>query len=119
MSSRSSLSCQRRGRPGAKSWSLPCSSPPTSCIRSSRMCAKSARKFQPTIWTCQRSCGARRKRPEALNSVRRGESRVAPSLFRSEEHTSELQSHSDLVCRLLLEKKKIRIRAQPYHQVDG
>src|SRR5438034_2554807 len=31
----------------------------------------------------------------------------APSLRRrSEEHTSELQSHSDLVCRLLLEKKK-------------
>src|SRR5476649_2724610 len=25
---------------------------------------------------------------------------------RSEEHTSELQSHSDIVCRLLLEKKK-------------
>src|SRR2546428_3845351 len=28
--------------------------------------------------------------------------------FRSEEHTSELQSRSDLVCRLLLEKKKKR-----------
>src|SRR5438034_11177381 len=28
------------------------------------------------------------------------------SAQRSEEHTSELQSHSDLVCRLLLEKKK-------------
>src|SRR5438034_5332634 len=28
---------------------------------------------------------------------------------RSEEHTSELQSHSDLVCRLLLEKKKKNI----------
>src|SRR5438034_7816554 len=27
--------------------------------------------------------------------------------FRSEEHTSELQSHSDLVCRLLLEKKNV------------
>src|SRR5438034_1602702 len=26
--------------------------------------------------------------------------------IRSEEHTSELQSHSDIVCRLLLEKKK-------------
>src|SRR5437773_8376842 len=26
--------------------------------------------------------------------------------YRSEEHTSELQSHHDLVCRLLLEKKK-------------
>src|SRR5438034_8873196 len=30
----------------------------------------------------------------------------APVRSRSEEHTSELQSHSDLVCRLLLEKKK-------------
>ena len=28
------------------------------------------------------------------------------TIERSEEHTSELQSHSDLVCRLLLEKKK-------------
>src|SRR5438034_6710447 len=28
---------------------------------------------------------------------------------RSEEHTSELQSHSDLVCRLLLEKKKQQV----------
>src|SRR5260221_8976492 len=38
---------------------------------------------------------------------------LAPDLhalgIRSEEHTSELQSHSDLVCRLLLEKKKIDI----------
>src|SRR5215204_393801 len=31
---------------------------------------------------------------------------VAAASIRSEEHTSELQSHSDLVCRLLLEKKK-------------
>src|SRR5438034_7553130 len=30
-------------------------------------------------------------------------------VIRSEEHTSELQSHSDLVCRLLLEKKKKQI----------
>src|SRR2546430_5448717 len=30
----------------------------------------------------------------------------APSHIRSEEHTSELQSQSNLVCRLLLEKKK-------------
>src|SRR5882672_1369975 len=30
----------------------------------------------------------------------------AAPIERSEEHTSELQSHSDLVCRLLLEKKK-------------
>src|SRR6266496_5866932 len=32
--------------------------------------------------------------------------RVFPSDLRSEEHTSELQSRRDLVCRLLLEKKK-------------
>src|SRR5206468_6696036 len=30
------------------------------------------------------------------------------NISRSEEHTSELQSRSDLVCRLLLEKKKLR-----------
>src|SRR5699024_12157590 len=33
-----------------------------------------------------------------------------PVVYRSEEHTSELQSRFDLVCRLLLEKKKIRGR---------
>src|SRR5437588_2486039 len=33
--------------------------------------------------------------------------------IRSEEHTSELQSHSDLVCRLLLEKKKKELRLPP------
>src|SRR5437588_2144592 len=33
-----------------------------------------------------------------------------PPAHRSEEHTSELQSHSDLVCRLLLEKKKKKKR---------
>src|SRR5438034_6387765 len=38
--------------------------------------------------------------PEGLAEDRPG------SGLRSEEHTSELQSHSDLVCRLLLEKKK-------------
>src|SRR2546430_12900140 len=35
----------------------------------------------------------------------------AKSATRSEEHTSELQSQSNLVCRLLLEKKKYEISA--------
>src|SRR5437667_495691 len=35
---------------------------------------------------------------------------------RSEEHTSELQSHHDLVCRLLLEKKKKKKKQQPTHE---
>src|SRR5207249_10364035 len=36
-----------------------------------------------------------------------GDARVQADRRRSEEHTSELQSRFDLVCRLLLEKKKI------------
>src|SRR5260221_5115490 len=46
---------------------------------------------------------------EADEANEAGEQRVAQvaqQAARSEEHTSELQSHSDLVCRLLLEKKK-------------
>src|SRR5437588_2447751 len=35
---------------------------------------------------------------------------------RTEEHTSELQSHSDLVCRLLLEKKKKNELAPETHE---
>src|SRR5438132_4634430 len=37
----------------------------------------------------------------------------ASARARSEEHTSELQSHSDLVCRLLLEKKKKNLNHIP------
>src|SRR5260221_10223878 len=37
---------------------------------------------------------------------------------RSEEHTSELQSHSDLVCRLLLEKKKTTRAFSPAQQAN-
>src|SRR5690349_24214839 len=37
---------------------------------------------------------------------------------RSEEHTSELQSRRDLVCRLLLEKKKkLKLRHKPYRWI--
>src|SRR5260370_29642794 len=36
----------------------------------------------------------------------REQARTETKRFRSEEHTSELQSHLNLVCRLLLEKKK-------------
>src|SRR5437667_4456324 len=36
-----------------------------------------------------------------------------PCLPRSEEHTSELQSHHELVCRLLLEKKKPMVQPSP------
>src|SRR5256886_12960354 len=49
-------------------------------------------------------------RPSAAASLRASSSR------RSEEHTSELQSQSNLVCRLLLEKKKIELNhTRPPH----
>src|SRR5690349_24027156 len=38
--------------------------------------------------------------------------------FRSEEHTSELQSRRDLVCRLLLEKKKKRKKKRQISKVE-
>src|SRR2546430_7064937 len=37
-------------------------------------------------------------------------------VLRSEEHTSELQSQSNLVCRLLLEKKKKKIQSEHLYQ---
>src|SRR5437773_7538754 len=43
---------------------------------------------------------------EILEELGRG----GMAIVRSEEHTSELQSHHDLVCRLLLEKKKKKIK---------
>src|SRR5215204_7048227 len=49
--------------------------------------------------TLFRSC-ARSRTPRCSSST------PSRKCARSEEHTSELQSHSDLVCRLLLEKKK-------------
>src|SRR5436190_16953261 len=52
----------------------------------------------------------RRTRPDHAGPGHRTVPRVAGTPGRSEEHTSELQSHSDLVCRLLLEKKKLRDR---------
>src|SRR5256886_6967227 len=50
-------------------------------------------------------------RREAANSLLKTIEEPPPdSLIRSEEHTSELQSQSNLVCRLLLEKKKKKTR---------
>src|SRR5215204_4424130 len=49
--------------------------------------------------------GTRSPGPERMKTFERSFG-AARSWARAEEHTSELQSHSDLVCRLLLEKKK-------------
>src|SRR2546426_7104334 len=66
------------------------------------------------------SCATPTSSPAAWT---RSSSNASPSC-RSEEHTSELQSPCNLVCRLLLEKKKITaevfnylIQSQAYHVV--
>src|SRR5438477_7524252 len=51
----------------------------------------------------ERHVGTRVRHVVAHELPQRDRARLAP---RSEEHTSELQSHVNLVCRLLLEKKK-------------
>src|SRR5438034_2677343 len=57
-------------------------------------------------WHCSSGHARRlRRRLGGLGDLWLG-SRAIHTTTRSEEHTSELQSHSDLVCRLLLEKKK-------------
>src|SRR5438874_10424107 len=63
----------------------------------------------------QESCPRRRRKRTRFCSGRRGWHR-GPAGARSEEHTSELQSRRDLVCRLLLEKKKKKIPATKLHQ---
>src|SRR5438034_2763776 len=60
------------------------------------------------IWQDRGGRRASRRRASRRRASRRSATPApdAVPLPRSEEHTSELQSHSDLVCRLLLEKKK-------------
>src|SRR5216683_6487138 len=64
-----------------------------------------------TLFRSPASGVARRSLPR--NSSR---NRRRSDFARSEEHTSELQSRSDLVCRLLLEKKKKKIKKLSYNK---
>src|SRR5215813_12921298 len=57
--------------------------------------------------TLFRSKCDRHHRPAAKAGRHLTDDRIDPAAYRSEEHTSELQSRPHLVCRLLLEKKKL------------
>src|SRR5438034_4798572 len=70
--------------------------------KKSGCCSASTEREDTPTFRCTRASAPRACRKLAdLASTRELEQEP-----RSEEHTSELQSHSDLVCRLLLEKKK-------------
>src|SRR3954470_14774368 len=58
-----------------------------------------------TLFPYTTSSDLRRGRPGGLPAAAAAAARDCQRLARSEEHTSELQSRRDLVCRLLLEKK--------------
>src|SRR5438477_5766348 len=59
------------------------------------------------------------RRPASMSCRSSGDAWVAElEYLRSEEHTSELQSHVNLVCRLLLEKKKMHHECRDVNQ-DG
>src|SRR5438105_10474811 len=51
------------------------------------------------------------------HGIRPRRGRSQPATRRSEEHTSELQSRVDLVCRLLLEKKKKKIIQKKFKKI--
>src|SRR5260370_31529811 len=66
------------------------------------------------------ACGVGQLADEAFQEEHAGRGAHAAQIAqRSEEHTSELQSHLNLVCRLLLEKKKNlrEIQAHPSNSV--
>src|SRR2546430_10586628 len=74
--------------------------PYTTLFRSAPLgrCRRPTAPLRAAPGGCPRSCSAAWSRPRTPSR----------KMVRSEEHTSELQSQSNLVCRLLLEKKKKR-----------
>src|SRR5438034_2810599 len=76
--------------------SIPATTMITAALRSASVCVRT-RWIPATPTSVSRST----RLPSA-----RAVTAASSATGRSEEHTSELQSHSDLVCRLLLEKKK-------------
>src|SRR5438270_8907494 len=79
---------------------------PASILDRSSTSLINANRCLPAAWIFCRS------RTFDIFPVSCKKSRRPANTYRSEEHTSELQSQSNLVCRLLLEKKNV-IRGQP------
>src|SRR5207249_7457635 len=84
----------RRSSDLAPCWAIPTS---TASPRSPSRCPRRPRCCGPI---------SRRRSRATARPARAASRRRCPHRRRSEEHTSELQSRFDLVCRLLLEKKK-------------
>src|SRR5260370_2415012 len=81
--------------------------PYTTLFRSLPIVAWAQWKAKDTEWPSYAAdlAGTRYRPLEQINAANFSDLEIA---WRSEEHTSELQSHLNLVCRLLLEKKKTK-----------
>src|SRR5712672_961707 len=97
----------------------------TGPVRSPSEIAESARRVgschggpgRCRLWRALVLAASRRSRPASPSGQRSAPLLCGHALAaRSEEHTSELQSLAYLVCRLLLEKKKINISVNPLEQ---
>src|SRR6266496_6589605 len=95
--------------PTCPTWSsslapAPAASPAAWCLATSpRTAGRSATTTATSCWSATRACAAAPATYWPPCSTKPATAWPPP---RSEEHTSELQSRRDLVCRLLLEKKK-------------
>src|SRR5437773_4853694 len=91
--------------------------PPRSTLFPYTTLFRSCRSCTPVrVTSAHRRAGAARRAPAEDRGAFDTPRRAAPaSATRSEEHTSELQSHHDLVCRLLLEKKKHKLTIMRHH----
>src|SRR5256885_13154566 len=91
--------------------------PYTTLFRSASDGASTCCTFCPSLPVDSAACGKRSlhssnsKTPSEYTSVRSVATAPAQASGRSEEHTSELQSPCNLVCRLLLEKKNTQTSA--------
>src|SRR5438874_4783451 len=77
-----------------------------SAARRASRCASATAKARPTRRISGTSGRSSPTQAQAAGWSRSSAQSRASAASRSEEHTSELQSRRDLVCRLLLEKKK-------------
>src|SRR2546427_5807556 len=113
-------------RRGAVFFTGRCGATAESRIRTSGMVLASARRASSyrcfkLVYTFSASVTARRSRASSIarGGIWRKELEPASipprAMERSEEHTSELQSQSNLVCRLLLEKKKKNKERNAHH----
>src|SRR2546430_9821707 len=80
--------------------------PPRSTLFPYTTLFRSREKFLERVWAWKAESGG-----TIINQLKR---LGASCDWRSEEHTSELQSQSNIVCRLLLEKKKIASSLMEY-----